>query len=481
MAVAAVGITTLTTSCKKEAVDEFKVPSEGILLGMNKMELAWDTEGTTSFESFNIASISVVSMPKGWDVVGINMYTKEITVRSPKAPGDDVEKSGTMTLTGYSALGAESSASLYLAILEKPDVDYTQTPANCYIANQSSTRFLFNPYIGGSNTPLNTDHIGLIWESSEDLVKYIDMRDGVASFYLQPVQGEDGEFIDEVLPGNALIGAYDADGKLLWSWHIWVTNSKPTEETITLNGQTLMNINLGADINSNGDKSSDAINRAHGMYYQWGRRTPIVGPNDWNFALNEDKITFNSNGASVKLRYEESTAKSGNLVWANNNPTTIITGNKDNAYDWLYEGHDDTLWGGKSKSEHDPCPAGWRVPDSSVYENLTISSADDAMDWQQAQGMYGWHLVDKSDESQRFFFTAQGRRNYLDGRLDIVNDDDLRPVPWSGYYWTATTTNDGKATAMFFDLNSVTRTWNGFDAAHAMHRANALPIRCVRE
>ena len=71
-------------------------------------------------------------------------------------------------------------------------------------------------------------------------------------------------------------------------------------------------------------------------------------------------------------------------------------------------------------------------------------------------------------------------RNYLDGRLDNMNTNLELPVPWSGYYWT-TTTIGGDASALYFNLNTDTRTWNGFDAAHAMHRANALPIRCVRE
>jgi hypothetical protein len=104
------------------------------------------------------------------------------------------------------------------------------------------------------------------------------------------------------------------------------------------------------------------------------------------------------------------------------------------------------------------------------------------MDWQDAQGMYGWNLVDIDDNSKSYFFTAQGRRNYIDGRLDIVNDDKTRPIPWAGYYWTASTTANGMAEAMFFDLNSQTRaTWNAFEPAREMQRANALPIRCVKE
>ena len=467
----AVAIVGLGVSCSKDAVEEFVVPSESILVSMP------GEVGTTSFASHNIASISSTSTPKGWEVVNIDMYAKTITVRAPESFDDGEERDGTMSLKGYTPLGDTAIVNIYLAILENEDVDYTNAPANCYIANKAATRFKFNPYIGGNNTTLATDHIEIIWESSVGVIKYLDMRDGVASFYLKPVLDDNDEPTDKVAAGNALIGAYDAKGDLIWSWHIWVTNSDPTNDCITLNGHTLMNINLGADINSNGSKNKEDIFGAYGMYYQWGRRTPIVGPNSWNFALNTDKTIYGADGYPTKLSYDESSAKVGNIEWANENPKSIILGNKDNDYDWFYNGHE-TLWSTVNKSEHDPCPAGWRIPDSSIYENLTINSDDDDMNWEEAQGMYGWHLEDTTT-GKSYFFTAQGRRNYLDGRLDIVNDDDIRPIPWSGYYWTASE-SEGDAIAMFFDLNSATRTWNGFDAAQPMHRANAMPVRCVK-
>ena len=465
------GVASLGVSCSKDAVEDLVVPAESILVNMP------GAVGTTSFASYNIASISATTVPTGWEIINIDMVEKRITVKAPESFDNEEVRNGTMTIKGYTPLGKTTSADIYLAILENEDVDYSNAPANCYIANKAATRYKFNPYVGGNDTYLATDHIALIWESSVGVVKYIDMRDGVASFYLQPVLDENEEPTDKVVAGNALIGAYDENDNLLWSWHIWVTNSDPTTDCITLNGQTLMNINLGADHNSDGSTNSDDIFGAYGMYYQWGRRTPIVGPDSWNFALNMDKTIYGSDGYNDKIYYEESTAKVGTVEWANNNPTSIILGCKDNDYDWLYSNHE-ALWSATEKSEHDPCPAGWRIPDSSIYENLTINSADDAMSWEEAQGMYGWHLEDTTT-GQSYFFTAQGRRNYLDGRLDIVNDDDIRPIPWSGYYWTASQ-HEGDAIAMFFDLNSATRTWNGFDASHTMHRANALPIRCVK-
>jgi len=464
----------LAVGCKKEGTQSFTIPSESILINVNQ---AGD-EGTTTFKSQNISAIEVSSTPTGWSIVNIDMYAKSITVKSPATFEEGEQRSGTISLNGYTPAGTKVGISLYVAILEKEDVDYTSSPANCYIANEGSTRYLFNAMIGGSSTPLDTEYIDIVWQTNKDLIKYIDMQDGVASFYIEQKRDDDGQLIDEIEPGNVLIGAYNAAGELIWTWHIWITNSNPTEQTIELNGSTLMNINLGADCNSSAESDSDKIGRSYGLYYQWGRRTPIVGPESWNFSLNADKVMYSTNNNQKKLKYKASNSETGNRAWALKNPSTIITGNKDNNYDWLYEGHEE-LWSAKSKSEHDPCPAGWRVPESSVYEGLTISALDDAKPWQEVQSMYGWTLVDEL--GNEFFFSAAGRRNYLDGHLDIVNDDENRPVPWAGYYWTASSNDEGLAYAMFFDLNTATRTWNGFESARAMQRANAMPIRCVRE
>ena len=489
---AVVALVMMFVGCKKEETIDFEVPSDSILIEIG----GYGKEGTTRFTSENVSAVDVVSTPAGWEVVNVDMYAKTITVKAPEYEAiysdelKDDEKavmSGLVTLKVYTPAGKNMSVNVYVAILINADVNYVDAPANCYIANKYNTRYLFDPMVGGSSTQLETSYIEIIWQTYSDLIKYVDMqeKDGkmVASFYVDELV-EDSEAQGKLRPGNALIGAYSESGELLWTWHVWVTNSDPTNDTITLDGRTLMNINLGADCNSEGEidtqnGADNIIGRSYGMYYQWGRRTPIIGPNSWNFILNENMTLYNKeNLAAVKLSYEESTAETGTLAWALANPLEMILGYKENGYDWLYADHQE-LWSANSKSEHDPCPAGWRIPDSSIYANLTIDPVDDNMNWQDAKGMYGWHLLDTTS-GESHFFTAQGRRNYLDGRLDIVNDDELRPIPWSGYYWTATTSEDC-GVAMFFDLNSATRTWNGFDAAYKMQRANALPVRCVRE
>lgn len=473
---AVVALSMVIAGCKKEEEMSFDVPSQSILINFDRP----GSEGSTIFTSENISAVDVISVPEGWEVVSVDMYEKRITVKSPASFDDKEVRSGTITLKVYTPSGESKSVEIYVAILANEDIDFRTAPANCYIATQPNTRYLFDPYTGGENTDVVTSYIELIWQTSADIIKYLDINDEFASFFVEEVMDDNDEPTGKLKPGNALIGGYSESGDLLWTWHIWVTNSNPESDVITLNGKHMMNVNLGADCNSAGEQDAELIERSYGMYYQWGRRTPLVGPNNWNFSLNYDKILYNKENYSVvKLEYVESDATTGSVEWAESNPLAIVLGNKDNGYDWLSGAHNNTLWSVESKSDHDPCPAGWRLPDSSVFAGLTIDGVDDAMKWEEAQGMYGWHLLDSATGGV-YFFTAQGRRNYLDGRLDIVNDDAERPIPWSGYYWSVSVAGDD-ASAMFFDLNSATRTWNGFDAARAMHRANAMPVRCVRE
>ena len=221
----------LATSCEKSETSSFAVPSESILVRMP------GDSGTTNFDSSNIASIEVTSIPKGWVVNDINLYEGTITVTAPTSFDDEEMIDGDLTLTGYTPTGNTRKVTIFVAILQNNDVDFTQSPANCYIASKPKTRYLFNPYVGGSSTPLATESIEILWQTKRDLIKYLDLRDGKASFYLEMALNDDDEELNEVYAGNALIGARNAEGELIWSWHIWVTNSDPTTEVITLNGK----------------------------------------------------------------------------------------------------------------------------------------------------------------------------------------------------------------------------------------------------
>ncbi len=465
----------IMTSCSQKETNSLNVPSKSILVSMP------GETGSTTFDSSNITSLVPISTPKGWVINDINMYTETITVTAPSSFDNEEVESGTLTLKGYTPTGNTKIVTVYLAIVSS-EVDFTSAPANCYVACKPKTRYIFDPTRGGNGSvELATAEIKILWQTEKDLIEYLDIRNGKAHFYVSPKSADkEDEDYKKVIPGNAVIGAYDIDGNLIWSWHIWVTNNDPmaAENSVTIGGVTMMNHNLGAETNSEGDDDHDAIYGSYGMLYQWGRKDPIPGSDTWNFNLNYDAVIYDFENFSKLLAYVES-SKGGSTEWTTANPLSIVMGNPENGYDWLNNGHDDALWNATTKTNSDPCPAGWILPDSSVFESLTIAANDDALPWEEAQKMYGWWLEDTTT-GDAYFFSAAGRRNYLDGRLDNMNVNEECPVPWSGYYWTATT-DGNNAKALYFNLNTNTRTWNGIETARPMQRANAMPVRCVRE
>ena len=459
-------------ACSKTETNSFVVPTYSILVSQP------GETGSTEFETRNITSIEATSIPDGWSVDNIDLYTGIITVTAPKTFDNNEETEGDLVLKGYTPTGNTRTVTIFVAILPNADIDFSDKPANCFVVTQAKTRYKFNPYIGGASTPLETSYVKLLWETRRGLINYIDMRDGKVSFFIGDTSDNDETELS-LYPGNALFGAYNDKDELIWTWHVWVSDKNPEEHVTTLGGKEIMEMNLGAISLNDGSGNESKILASYGLYYQWGRKTPLPGPFSWNFAHNEDARLYNLDGDILYLDYVESTAETGTVAWANANPLSVITGRGENGYDWLFASTDNTLWSSQKKSENDPCPHGWRVPDNTIYAYLTITEKDDAMSWEEAQPMYGWWLKDTTT-NQEYFFTAAGRRNYIDGRLDNMNTNIELPVPWSGYYWT-TTPLEGNASALYFNLNTNTRTWNGFEPAHAMQRANALPIRCVRE
>lgn len=150
--------------------------------------------------------------------------------------------------------------------------------------------------------------------------------------------------------GNALIAAKDASGKILWSWHIWMTE-QPEDQVYNNNAGIMMDRNLGAVSSARDDIG------ALGLIYQWGRKDPFPGAS----SIGENtsaKSTFNPWPQTVP-----SDVVNGTLDFAVANPTVFIT--IPSGYgDWLYtvDNEDRTRWQSK-KTIYDPCPPGYRVPD----------------------------------------------------------------------------------------------------------------------
>lgn len=207
--------------------------------------------------------------------------------------------------------------------------------------------------------------------------------------------------------GNALIAAYNSEGDIVWSWHIWVTENEPgnvssailyttyawNEDGINTNvrvpGYDIMPCNLGAlQYTPEGGSVTDT----YGMLYQWGRKDPfppaIKGNNcaDYNdtntgkhYANDNQNLVGKTIGTKTNQLFHSlagskinSTELPDPIAFTIKNPTVFMCGttsanekgdfdnydavNNDELYandgDWTWK-HDDKLWGGLKPGAED--------------------------------------------------------------------------------------------------------------------------------
>lgn len=354
------------------------------------------------------------------------------------------------------------------------DLSSTES-ANCYIVSETGL-YKFKAVKGNSNESVGNVAIAdVLWETfgSDVTPMYGDLINGVCH--------KDGYIAFEVnktfKEGNAVIHAKDAEGNIIWSWHIWMTD-KPQEQVYFNDAGTMMDRNLGATSATPGDVG------ALGLLYQWGRKDPFLGSSNINEAV-EAKSTIEWPSAVI------SEANTGTIAYAIANPATFITSpsgflNKD----WYYTGDDttdNTRWttSEKEKSIYDPCPAGWRVPDGDS-ENGVWATACNYHQAYYIEHPYdntnkGMNYVGKFGADQTIWYPSAGYRS--DYRLDkgkLVMNFGI------GWYWSASPAEESRdfnnyAWYMWQSDRSTFYPSVHFQGGDGGLRARGYSVRCIKE
>lgn len=214
--------------------------------------------------------------------------------------------------------------------------------SNSYIVTVPGT-YRFKANVKGNSTEKlqYAEYASVLWETlnTDNMVEVGDVITDVAF---------DGTYItfktpEELVPGNALVAVRDDEDKILWSWHLWITDQNPESAAIVCdNGYMIMDRNLGALTNDINDV------RSFGLFYQWGRKDPFVG------CGNVEALTFALTAPTDAKKYVRNGSDTDLMSYAVSHPTAVIQDSKWNL--------DNTLWG-SVKTMYDPCPVGWRVAD----------------------------------------------------------------------------------------------------------------------
>ena len=223
------------------------------------------------FKAVNLQNLSVTNKPTGWVEPAIDFAAQTLTITAPVSFEDDEAKTGSLVLAGSPKGGSSVSATLFVGVVNSEDL--SGKPANSYIVSKPETNYLISSMFRGDLMAVLPASVDVVWQSKSGLIQYAELReDGMVSFYV----GADSDDEKKIKEGNAVIGAYDAGGTLMWSWHIWAVNYDPEASAVDFNGLKMMDRNLGALANDN--STVENILASYGLYYQWGRKDPFIGP-----------------------------------------------------------------------------------------------------------------------------------------------------------------------------------------------------------
>lgn len=306
--------------------------------------------------------------------------------------------------------------------LSGTDWDKENSTANCYIVSHPG-RYVFPLVYGNAlkNHVVNTEaysgmkdyqghDITNIWLLESQVVRTAVLWKNPSDKNWIKVSDENGltpsstkkRAAFEILPntgvsgGNAVIAAYDANGTIVWSWHIWLLDTKdlygqgtmqdvkvtdakgtqialmpvnlgwqPTNDTYTYYPRHRVRVrfiqatdgNPANTLTAEGGQTAmftidqhaqydEASTQGYCPYYQWGRKDPLLG-------ATKEQPTINTSWAFMPYSLSHPWAFFTN--WTNN-----IFKSWNNASEPSY-----------TKTIYDPCPVGYHVPRSFAFTGFT--------------------------------------------------------------------------------------------------------------
>ena len=329
--------------------------------------------------------------------------------------------------------------------------------ANCYVLSdvEESDYSLDVRLVSGAKPAEDITSAAVLWESSLGLITKCSYDSENNKLYIGKAKNA---------MGNAVVKLMDKDGKVRWSYHFWMTNTGAAVPEINLGGVTFLDRNIGAIANT---APVDGENDAAGTYYQWGRKDPFPAPVDLKTSYN-GQISDVYPSATVVFK----TAQDGvSLETAIQNPATYYWGSLNkNAQDWS-DVSNDGYWSTSSKTDFDPCPYGYVVPDKSQIEALIGA-------YSGTTAAYGYMLN-----------CDGGISNYLCSggwiRRKLSTTSECAHTGQHPHYWS-TTTAEGKETSG----DAKTDAEKKYKGAYATDKINNILIyprrwganvRCVKE
>ena len=293
-----------------------------------------------------------------------------------------------------------------------------QTTANCYVVSAAGTYQLplvyGNAIKNGSNNSAayqgfkdyldraisspritGADDAVLVWSDGFFMFKDIHL-DATKQNLVFTI---DSNYMQQA---NAVLAVRDASNRIMWSWHIWVTERPVYTERHILqdyfddsNTYQLMQCNLGwvdgkmvyynqrdltfrftqagsgntAELKVTQEGATFDYKDVGSTYYQWGRKDPLVALKNWDSYRYEDYRLHETGDPDYVYQVKTGPTTIGDAI---QHPNVFYTRGTTGGADWNGD-HTTTLWNARDnggtiesitsvKTIYDPSPRGFKVP-----------------------------------------------------------------------------------------------------------------------
>lgn len=318
--------------------------------------------------------------------------------------------------------------------------------SNCYVVSESGLEYAFDCMVKGNSLESigNPSSVEVLWETEGcsgtaekgTVVSNVEIKGNLVAFRLA----------ENLKEGNAFIAVKDDSGTILWSWHIWVTDS-PKEQIYENRAGTfaVLDRNIGA---TRPDKGTDEEWKdSRGLAYFWGRKDPF-----WydNYIHGAETLTSDYVTANPTTRHKTSR-------WDNNISS------------WMKE-YDAERWSTEIKTMNDPCPVGYRVAINDIWRGFTSSgtTTDIVREFNVKESFdKGYEFYINENKTETAWYPAIYCMEWHSGH----KEDSSKGNVWCADYSKLTT---HKCSLEY----SSSRIWvNNFNSGDG----NGYPVRCMRD
>lgn len=402
---------------------------------------------------------------------------------------------------------------------------YTSTATGNYVLQTFVNHLnaaITDPYIydNANCTPANAT---LVWQDEENLVTNVALSGDKHSLTFEVGAAT-------IRQGNAIVAVRDSGGKIMWSWHIWVTDYRLGDDIKTVtNYQNVsygfMPVNIGwcdaetttyyarsvevrftqtetgaTQVITLNQTSRTVVNSGNGPYFQFGRKDPMLPG-----IRNASGSTVDKGCYSVGYAFNKSGTGKVTVGASIQNPHIFYNYGSSSPYDWCNASATVSgktsfynLWSANNtatsandntvvKTIYDPSPVGYHLPASNAFTGFTSTGSSVSgssyygtrfnspyTSSAEYNANFGWEFYcNKMNGNGNYdiaggtiFFPASGYRSLSTGSASLVGS--------YGYYWSAVPYSASFGRYLNFYSSSVYPLYNNY-------RTDGFAVRPVQE